>query len=134
MALEPLEAHCKCLKDKFTTSGGLVYQGLDRQCLRRAVYALISSSQLVVSGGTWSSSIYIFGQSFKGSPLGLEDLLGVSLAPAELSMQRLNAVPAIASGLVKGDSTEILAKALRFWMILERNMCLNPLSNDECLF
>eukprot|EP00913_Durusdinium_trenchii_P030790 g28836.t1 len=64
-----------------------------------------------VSGGTWGTSIYMFGATFKGSPVSNTELLGTPLNPPDCTLARLQeAVPAIASGIVEGDSDKILAE------------------------
>lgn len=53
----------------------------------------------------------MFGATFKGSPVSNTELLGTPLNPPDCTLARLQeAVPAIASGIVEGDSDKILAE------------------------
>ena len=42
-----------------------------------------------VSGGTWASSVYMFGKEFHGKPIDTERMLGDPTTPSELTLAKL---------------------------------------------
>jgi len=84
-----------------------IYRGLNELNLIPKLDAISS-----VSGGTWCSSIFVFAKTFKGEEVSTGQLVGAPVQPSSLSMTELESttVGAIASGIVLGDSDEILAK------------------------
>ena len=89
----------------FTTG---VYRALNQLELIPELDAISS-----VSGGTWCSSIFMFGKEFKGEPIETAELLGKATVPSELTMEALKEglVPLV-SGMVSGDSNGILKSLL----------------------
>ena len=64
-----------------------------------------------VSGGTWASSVYMFGKQFQGKDVDTETMLGMSTTPSSLTLQVLEReAPPLAWGLTQGRSTKLFIK------------------------
>ena len=89
-----------------------VYRALQRLGVLSKLDALSS-----VSGGTWASSVYMFGKKFRGQDISTEALLGIAGTaaqpeqPQELTLATLSREsPPLAVGFTEGRSTKALVK------------------------
>mmetsp|Transcript_10658 Transcript_10658/g.23464 ORF Transcript_10658/g.23464 Transcript_10658/m.23464 type:complete len:581 (+) Transcript_10658:41-1783(+) len=94
-----------------------------------------------VSGGTWASSIYMFGKDFEGKAIDTSTMLGPRSNPQQLTMEVLRQeAPPLARGLTKGNSSELLKKHAgtrrdnEVWARVVADMLLEPfgLASFDC--
>eukprot|EP00435_Cladocopium_sp_Y103_P010533 s1902_g2.t1 len=94
-----------------------------------------------VSGGTWASSIYMFGKDFEGKAIDTATMLGPRSSPQQLTMEVLRQeAPPLARGLTKGNSSELFKQHTitrrdnEVWAHVVADMLLEPfgLASFDC--
>eukprot|EP00435_Cladocopium_sp_Y103_P036363 s442_g9.t1 len=94
-----------------------------------------------VSGGTWASSIYMFGKDFEGKAIDTATMLGPRSDPQQLTMEVLRQeAPPLARGLTKGNSSDLVKKHAgtrrdnEVWARVVADMLLEPfgLASFDC--
>jgi len=64
-----------------------------------------------VSGGTWASSVFMFGKNFRGQNIDTATMLGGMTKPSSLTLEVLKAeAPPLAWGLTQARSTQLFIK------------------------